>query len=67
MVGSRYLLLLIDRPGSSRSGVSDKERLRVDGKRYLSLAARVLPLYDLQGPLNALGLHRYPVTGGTSC
>jgi hypothetical protein len=55
---------LFDRPRGS-SGVPDEERLRLDGERYLSLAARVLPLYDL-GALDTLGLYRYPVTGSTS-
>src|SRR5215218_241323 len=63
--GSRYLSRLFDRPHGS-SGVPDEERLWLDGERYLSLAARVLPLYDLQGPLVTLGQYCYPVTGSTS-
>jgi hypothetical protein len=44
----------------------NKECLGIDGKRYLTLFAGVLPRHDLQGSLDALGLYRDPETRGAA-
>src|SRR5215212_325804 len=41
---------------------STKESLGIDGKRHLTLFAGVVPLHDLQRPLDALRLHHHPET-----
>src|SRR5215210_6178173 len=60
---SRYLP---HRPNLGDAIFFDEERLGVDGEPHLAVLTRVLPLRDLQSPLDALGLHRCPETGGAA-
>ena len=46
--------------------ILNKESLGIDGKSYLALFAGVLLRHDLQGSFDALGLYRYPETGGAA-
>src|ERR687894_992842 len=57
--------LSIERLGR-HSSVLDVELLGLDREHHLGRAAGILALHDLQGTLDALGLYRYSIPGGTS-
>src|SRR5918995_5875383 len=48
------------------SAFLDEEGLGIYGKRHLAGFAGVLPRHDLQGSLDALGLHHHPETRGAA-
>src|SRR5215211_4251592 len=58
----RYLLDRLDFGGQ----IVNEERLGIDGESYPALLARVVPLRDLQRPLDAHGLHHHPEAGGAT-
>src|SRR5215216_2953427 len=58
----RYLLDRLDFGGQ----IVNEERLGIDGESYPALLAGVVPLRDLQRPLDALGLYHYLETGGAA-
>ena len=55
----------VGRPGH-RGGLCDEERLRVCREVHLAVPSQILPLYNLQRSLDAVGLHRYAETSSAA-
>ncbi len=49
-----------------RGGLRDAERLGVYGEGHLAVRSGILPLYNLQRSLDAVGLHRYAETSSAA-
>src|SRR5215204_3443664 len=51
---------------NSSDGLLDEEGFGIEGEGHLALLVGVVAPRDLQGPLDALGLHHDPEAGGTA-